>query len=888
MRLIACLVLSCILAPAPDSAAASVAARADSLWTAGARDEAVALVESARDQAIADRDTTAWVAALVTRGRFLKTTSDPAGAAELMQQAIDLSEACGDSSLACAPRRWLGVSLTNMGRHEEALVQYERLAVLAAAVGDVAHEAWASVGLGWDADLKREYELARSRYARAAELFEQAGDGEGMLWASLGVANADFHLGDYRKAGDGWSRVAEIARREGNRRHEAVTRNNLAGLQYALGRPDISLREYALAVAVWDSLGQLWERMPPALNHAGCLAALGHVDEARAALEREIETCRTSQFKDFEARAVRKLADLERDQGNLEAAMRLYNEALALGDELPPIEMAPVALGLASLHGDAGDHGAALAVLDDALAMMPGDRTSQVHMTLDLARARELLALGRQDEARSLLGHVDEEMGGARPRFGMDLELLWADLALADGDTAAAAAAFTAAADLWEAARSLPLDPDWREERGATGRNIFARLGAATLALEGPEAAFDRLQPFKARTLRERLAGPGAALPDSLDAAPGAAELRDKVLAPGEALLDAYMGADGGLVFLLTADACRAAVLPPAGALTADLLDWQAMLADPAVTAAEREPLEAKLRAALFGGLGDELARAASVVLVPDGALHVAPVELLPGGESRWMRAPSSAILRDLRRRPDAGGTKTAAAILAWTGEAGELAGADWTSRHLQESYDGVVIRRVAPGGPPVSDADLSGFDVVHVAAHVQPDDVNAWQSAVAFGTDDAQQLRAVDAAVLPLDAELVVLASCGSAIGRTLSGEGVQGLANAFLAAGATSVVASLWPVDDDMTAVFMDHLYGNLADGDDVAAALAATRAAMQANPATAHPFAWAGFVVVGDGGAPVAVERRGGRPYLLLGGVVLVVAGIAVMRKGRRTGP
>jgi tetratricopeptide (TPR) repeat protein len=882
------LLVLCLLLPASAAAEGSAASvRADSLWNAGLRDEAVQLIESARETARAGRDTTAWIDALLTRGRFLKTTDDPAGAAELMRQAIALSDACGDSSLACAPRRWLGVALTNMGRHEEALAQYERLSSLAAAVGDAEHEAWASVGLGWDADLKRDYELARSRYARAVELFETAGNGEGMLWASLGVANAHFHLGDYREAGAGWSRVADIAQREGNRRHEAVTRNNLAGLQFALGRPDISLREYALAVAVWDSLGQLYERMPPALNLAGCLASVGRVDEAREALQREIATCRTSGFRDFEARALRKLADLEREQGEREAARRLYGEALALGDELPAIERAPVALGLASLHRSAGEHETALAVLDDALALMPADHTSQVRLQLDLARAGVLLALERRDAARRLLAELDERMGDARPRYGMDLELLHADLALAEADTAAARQALESAAALWDDARSLPLDPDWREERGATGRNVFARLGAVTLALDGAEAAFDRLQPFKARTLRERLIGPGAVLSDSTGGATDAADLRRHVLGPDEALLDAYLGADGGLMFLLTAERCRAVRLPPGAELTADLIAWRGMLADPSVPEQERAALTAKLRATLFDALAADLGRAASVVFVPDGALHVAPVGLLFDGGVRWMRSPSSAILHDLRDRQGrapAGRQE----ILALTAAADDLAGADWIGRRLADRYAGVTVRRGDQAVPSSGQADLAGFDVLHVAAHVRPDDVNAWQSAVTFGPGDDQQLSAVDVASMQLDARHVVLASCGSAIGRVLSGEGVQGLANAFLASGASAVVASLWPVDDDLTAVFMDHYYGRLAGGADVSAALAGAQAAVRADPATSHPFDWAGFVVIGDGGvqAPLARRDRASRLPLITVAVV-VVAAIILRRRSRASG-
>ena len=84
-------------------------------------------------------------------------------------------------------------------------------------------------------------------------------------------------------------------------------------------------------------------------------------------------------------------------------------------------------------------------------------------------------------------------------------------------------------------------------------------------------------------------------------------------------------------------------------------------------------------------------------------------------------------------------------------------------------------------------------------------------------------------------------------------------GLTRAFRTTG-HSVVATLWPVDDWATAAVMERFYERMAAGEEPALALAKAQRAMRGAPATAHPFFWAGFVVVG--GAEGRGSRSNGR--------------------------
>ena len=72
------------------------------------------------------------------------------------------------------------------------------------------------------------------------------------------------------------------------------------------------------------------------------------------------------------------------------------------------------------------------------------------------------------------------------------------------------------------------------------------------------------------------------------------------------------------------------------------------------------------------------------------------------------------------------------------------------------------------------------------------------------------------------LRARLVVLSCSHSGRGRMLRGEGVVGIARAFLAAGARSVLVILWAIDDEATMMFMKSFYQHLKEGNTASGAL------------------------------------------------------------------
>ena len=146
---------------------------------------------------------------------------------------------------------------------------------------------------------------------------------------------------------------------------------------------------------------------------------------------------------------------------------------------------------------------------------------------------------------------------------------------------------------------------------------------------------------------------------------------------------------------------------------------------------------------------------------------------------------------------------------------------------------------------------------LVHFACHGLLDERFPLNSALAL-TLPEQQGEDQDNGLLQaweifenvrLDADLVTLSACDTALGKEMGGEGLVGLTRAFQYAGARSVLASLWGVSDRSTADLMKRFYGYLKAGRSKDEALHAAQVDLIRNKSFAHPYHWAAFQLTGD---------------------------------------
>ena len=100
----------------------------------------------------------------------------------------------------------------------------------------------------------------------------------------------------------------------------------------------------------------------------------------------------------------------------------------------------------------------------------------------------------------------------------------------------------------------------------------------------------------------------------------------------------------------------------------------------------------------------------------------------------------------------------------------------------------------------------------------------------------------------------MVTLSACDTGNGKLECEEGTDGLAEAFILAGAKSVVGALWDVEDSATEALMKAFYSHLAQGQDKAFALRRAKLDYLRTSANSSPALWAPFTLVGDGSAPI----------------------------------
>jgi CHAT domain-containing protein len=207
---------------------------------------------------------------------------------------------------------------------------------------------------------------------------------------------------------------------------------------------------------------------------------------------------------------------------------------------------------------------------------------------------------------------------------------------------------------------------------------------------------------------------------------------------------------------------------------------------------------------------------------------------------------------------------RAAVAVFASGLRLGPLPYARAESRAVARSLGGGSLQRLGEDASEVyvKSTSLQRFGVLHFATHAVTDEANPDRSGVLLAPGAANQdglLQIREIVDLDLQGRVIVLSACSSNTGAMLRGEGVMSLARAFFQAGAHTVVASLWRLRDDEAAEFFDRFYRRLGKGLSVAAALQAAQRGMIADGAPAA--AWAGLVVLGDGEiVPLPGGRKG----------------------------
>jgi CHAT domain-containing protein len=418
-----------------------------------------------------------------------------------------------------------------------------------------------------------------------------------------------------------------------------------------------------------------------------------------------------------------------------------------------------------------------------------------------------------------------------------------------------------------------------------------SRARLARVALEGPgrstpaahRARLEQLRAAADKAERELAALSQQFLRESAQRDSGLAEA-EAALPRNTSLLGYYRAGEAYVAFALQAKggAVRAVRLGSAARIDSLVAAWRAEVdremnsGGRQVKANEARYVEAAsaLRRAIWDPIASGLA--ANAFIVPDGSLHTVNFAALPLADKRYLAETGSQHILTAER-------DLAGAALPNTPGKGTLALANPDSPPAfcglgpWPALPGAAAEAAVTGAKPLfigtaaTEAafkkNASGKRVLHLAAHgfflarpCQPGaklEENALlRSGIALTAGGGEDgiLTASEVAGLNLaSAEWVVLSGCDTGLGSIVAGEGVLGLRRAFHAAGARTVIASLWPVEDDetrawMTALYRAHFTQKLPTAQAVRAATLERLRARRASGASVHPFHWAGFVAAG----------------------------------------
>jgi CHAT domain-containing protein len=368
----------------------------------------------------------------------------------------------------------------------------------------------------------------------------------------------------------------------------------------------------------------------------------------------------------------------------------------------------------------------------------------------------------------------------------------------------------------------------------------------------------------------------------------GLDQTQREVLGPEDLLLSFHVREKAAYAWAVTRTEARIYRLPPPSSWRGQIRRFLQALDSPA----ERNAAGSRLYGALLGGLDPALLAKHHWIIAADGDLVSLPFCALPApGEAAkrylveqrsFSYAPSVSILHSLNQR---GIEPYQYEFLGLADPVVNRADPRWDGRppslELPEGLPRLIssepeIRAAARLFPPGRSTLLTGFDVSearlrrsaeqshrywHLSSHVVVDAERPNHSFVALSIPRQgprmEKLTPLDIAWLPVRAEMVVLNGCDSGTGKTLPGEGVMGLARAFLAAGARSVVATRWKIPDEggaLTQRLYAHLQQNGGARVDRAGALRQAQLEMiRAGDWRSSPRYWAAYFLVGASSEP-----------------------------------
>jgi CHAT domain-containing protein/Tfp pilus assembly protein PilF len=843
----------------PDGEARALNEAGSTCQEAGHHEEAIADYRRALDRAERGTDRKQREDILNNLGLLLGEVGQGQEGVILLQQALEIARERKDEATQANILGNLGLTYERLFERQKALDHYRQALALASTAAIHNNLGSLHEDLGdWDEAL--------DHYTRALAINETLGDRRSMAatLSNLGILHSRRGQPDQAQAS--FERALALARETDFLKVQVSASNNLGVLHWKTGRTEE-------AIGYWhqvESLAAGHAELEHVARFARASVQLGEgqLDAASLTLMEGLEHSRQRGDRTWEAYQEIALSEVEWKRGNLTSALIHAESGVAI---------------IESLRGRVVDPD--LRALFLASNQSYYERQIDILMELHLRRSGEgfdarAVQVSEQARARGLLDLLGE--AGADIRKGVDPALLERERQ-----------ALTRVRELDRERMDLqgvaPARAEEAEKRLAEAIDVLGRIESEVRA---------RSQAYEALTQ-----------PRPLDHV----EIQSQVLGEGTLLLEYALGEKHSYLWAITPGSLRSFMLPARREIEKVALDFYDALtarnelpegASAAAPDTRAETSGRRLSQMILGPveslLGDNV-----LLVVPDGVLQYVPFAALPrpsaAGErivarNQVVSLPSASTLAVLRQQI---ANRTPApkmlAVLAdpvlpgdpRIGQALKTLplpkhrglpprGPESQASQIQlarlpfseEEAKGILAFVKKPGQTlaalgfdasyaRATSGELAQYRIVHFATHGLIDSEQPELSKLALSQFDEKGqprkeafLPLADIYNLELNADLVVLSACQTALGQEVRREGLIGLTRGFMYAGAARVLASLWSVEDRATAKLMKSFYKYLlVDELSAPEALRRAQSEMAAKPQYSSPYYWAGFSLQGE---------------------------------------
>jgi CHAT domain-containing protein/tetratricopeptide (TPR) repeat protein len=822
--------------------------------------------------------------ALITQGQRLHRQGSYTEARRIYALAMEIAGQSGDKGLTADAHLGIGNAYRYQGMRAQGLEQLQQSLKISEEIGYKSGIANALQGLASAHVVQGNYTEALEQQRKSLKIREEIGDEDGIAMTLSSIGNVYGRQGNYAQALEQYRKCLRIFEEIGNK-HGIASVLNSAGLTHcSQGNYAVALEQYQQSLGTFEEIGDR-ASMSMALNNIGVVHySQGNYIQALEQYRKSLKIAEEIGNTHCMAMALNNIGAIHRLQGDYPRALQFAERAVDIAAKSGYREI------ISSARTNAGRAYFAL------------DQFTQARLSFDQAIStiedlRVLVAGGEREQQLFFESKIS-------PYHDM-VELLVAQNNPSEALSYAERAKARVLLDTLSSGRvsitKAMTSPEIEQEHRLRSQ-LVSLNSQVSRENRRQQPDQDRLNRLDAQLQRARLdfeafqANLYAAHPELKPQRGEAAVIKAEEIAAllsdaGSALLEYAVTDDHTYLFAMTKAAgrteaeARVYTLPvKRDELEKQIENFRRQLAsrDLGFRESARRLYELLLKPAQA-----HLRGKTNLIIVPDDRLWELPFHALMNGADRFLiqdaalsYAPSLTVLREMtnhrRRRAPASPPFTLLALGNPSLDQETIDRATQATRDekldpLLEAEQEVKVLRYIYGasrsrvytGPDAREdrakSEAGEARILHFATHGILNDASPMYSHLVLARGDQNEdglLEAWELMQLDLKADLVVLSACETARGRYGAGEGMIGLTWALFVAGVPSTLVSLWKVESADTRDLMLDFHRRLRTPP--TAARSATRKAealrqaslkLMKNPATSHPFYWAGFVLVGD---------------------------------------